>query len=98
MLASLHGTEPATYVPNVWVPLVFDRYTKINLLPRYHSAIVPVLGVLDSEGEGHVEIQVGKLHGRGFWVGRTIHHAYILLDEKLPVTFVSNAVALTILP
>ncbi len=37
-------------------------------------------GFLDSEGQAHVEIKVSRLLGRGFWVGRTIHHAYIVLD------------------
>ncbi|HUR28651.1 MAG TPA: integrin alpha, partial [Planctomycetota bacterium] len=98
MLGSLHGTEPGFDMQGVHVPLVIDSYLQHNLLPHFPSAIVPVLGILDAEGVGHVEIQVSKLHGRGAWVGRTIHHAYIVLGEGCSVKFASNAVPLKILP
>ncbi|HTF88878.1 MAG TPA: hypothetical protein VK843_10750 [Planctomycetota bacterium] len=98
MLGSLHGTEPGFNLNNVHVPLVLDSYTLLNLIPHHPSAIVPVVGILDSEGMAHVEIQVSRLHGRGFWVGRTIHHAFVLPHKKKPLTFASNAVGLTIIP
>jgi hypothetical protein len=96
MLGSLSGTEPGFDVNGVHVPLVIDPYLRINLLPRYPSAIVPVLGVLDARGEAHVEIQAARLHGRGFWVGRTIHHAFVVLDQNRTVLFASNPVGVTI--
>jgi len=98
MLASLHGSVPGFYLNDVHVPLVYDRFTWLNLIPQRPSAIVPVAGILDAEGEAHVEIQVSRLHGRGFWVGRTLHHAFVLQDEQGRVTFASNAVGLTIMP
>jgi hypothetical protein len=35
MMGSLSGTQPGFTVDHVHVPLVFDRYTAINLLPNY---------------------------------------------------------------
>jgi hypothetical protein len=96
VMGSLHGTEPGFTMDKVKIPLAFDAYTAINLLPRYPSAIVPVTGVLDKEGEARIEIRAKLLHGRGFWVGRTIHHAFVVLDKKSNVIFASNAVRVKI--
>jgi hypothetical protein len=96
MMGSVHGTHPGFTMNKVKVPLAFDAYTANNLLPRYRSPIVPVTGVLDKQGEAHVEIRGKLLHGRGHWVGKTIHHAFVVLDKKGNVIFASNAVSVKI--
>ncbi len=96
MMGSLSGTQPGFMLDHVHVPLRFDRYTAINLLPCYPSPIEPVMGVLDSNGEAHVEIDAERMHGRAFWVGQTIHHAFIVLDRKHKAVFASNAVRVKI--
>jgi len=96
MMGSLSGTQPGFTIDHVHVPLEFDAYTAVNLLPRHRSAIEPVMGTLDKDGEAHVEIEAKHLHGRGFWIGRTIHHAFVVLDKKEKVVFASNAVPVRI--
>jgi len=69
---------------------------KLSDIKTKLAALQTAAKALDSKGEARVDIQGKRLNGRGFWVGKTIHHAYVLLDKKNLVTFASNAVAVTI--
>lgn len=96
VLGSLSGTEPGFDVGTVHVPIVRDRYFRASLLLPWLAPIVPLFGVLDENGEASTEFKASRLHGKGFWVGRTLHHAYVVFGGRRSVVFASNAVPVTI--
>lgn len=96
VLGSMSGTEPGFDVGTVHVPLVRDRYFRASLLLPWLAPIVPMFGELDENGEARTSFEASRLHGKGFWVGRTLHHAYLVFGGCRSVVFASNAVPVTI--
>jgi len=98
MLGSSHGTEPGFDLGLVHVPLQFDRYTRVSLCAPRIAPIAPVYGELSADGSAEVEFHVSRLRPPVFWVGRTLHHAYLVLGDTRAPIYASNPVAVTILP
>jgi hypothetical protein len=98
MLGTFHGTEPGFQLGLVHVPLERDRYMRVSLCVPWMAPIVPVYGQLSADGTAEVEFRASSLRPPVFWTGRTLHHAYVVLgDTRMPM-FVSNAVAVSLVP
>ncbi|HVS11991.1 MAG TPA: integrin alpha, partial [Planctomycetota bacterium] len=98
MLGTFHGTEPGFQLGLVHVPLERDRYMRVSLCVPWMAPIVPVCGQLSADGTAEVEFRASLLRPPVFWTGRTLHHAYVVLgDTRMPI-FVSNAVAVSLVP
>lgn len=96
VLGTLNGTTPGFDVGNVHVPIVRDRYFRASLLMPWFAPIVPIFGHLDANGEASTSFEASRLFGKGYWVGRTVHHAYVVFSPGRSVVFASNAVPVTI--
>lgn len=96
LVGTLSGTQPGTPYGTVVAPINVDNYTLTLLTNPSVQALFGSIGVLDGQGRGTAQVPVPP----GFKVGGgvTAHHAFITLPLTKPVDFVSNAVALFVLP
>lgn len=95
-LGSGSGTEPGFTLFGVHVPLTPDRYMRANLVCPWGSALQPMTGRLDAQG---LETAVFRLERRHkAWIGKTFHHAYVVLGPRCRPVFSSVAVSVTIVP
>lgn len=96
LAGSLSGTQPGIPIGSVVVPLNLDNYMLTLLNNPSIQALYHSIGVLNGQGMSTAQIPVPP----GFKVGLgiTAHHAFITLPLDKPVEFVSNPVALFVLP
>ncbi len=95
-LGSASGTTPG-FAPNgIHVPLNPDRFMLAGLISPGFSALAPVSGLLDAAGASSSDLRLERRHRA--WIGRTFHHAYVVLDGRCRPTFASNPVSVTIAP
>ncbi len=96
-LASAHGTDPGFDWSGLHVPLNRDRMMRAWLHIPHHAPIQPARGELDASAGATAVFRVPKCGAR-LWIGRTIHHAYVVLSAPRTPVFVSNAVSVTVVP
>lgn len=95
-LGSASGVEPGFSSFGVHVPLNPDRYLRAGLISAGISPLEPVSGFLDEAARATAAFQVERRH-RG-WIGRTYHHAYVVLETRCRPVYASVAVPVTIAP
>ena len=95
-LGSGSGTAPGFSAFGVHVPLNPDRYMRAGLICPGISALEPVSGRLDQDARAAATFQLERRHRS--WIGKTFHHAYVVLDQRCRPVFSSVAVPVTIAP
>lgn len=94
LLGTFSGTSPGMSIYGSTMPLNFDSYTAFVLANPNSGVLARSKGLLDSFGRAQSTVVVpGNLASL---VSFTMHHAYVLVGP--PPAFVSNAVALKLLP
>ena len=82
MLGSLSGTAPGVPFGTLTIPLVVDAYTTSLLADPNGSLLSPVIGVLDSDGEGSSSFTVPSSLLPLSLVGTPIHHTFLTLTAS----------------
>lgn len=96
LVGTLSGTQPGTPYGTVVAPINVDSYTLKLLTNPALQSLFGSIGVLD--GQGRATAQVPVPAGLNVGAGVTAHHAFLTLPLTKPVDFVSNAVALFVVP
>ncbi|MBL8860724.1 MAG: FG-GAP repeat protein [Planctomycetes bacterium] len=96
MLGSGSGTSPGFHVLGLHVPLNRDRYLLGLAVAPGCTPLDPAFGRLDETGRAVSAFRLDRRHRP--WIGRTFHHAYVVLDERCRPRFASVPVAVTIAP
>lgn len=96
VLGSASGTNPGFAPFGLHVPLNPDPYMRASLFAPGFRAISPVCGRLDDAARGAATFQVERRHRS--WIGRTFHHAYVVLGDRCKPVFASVAVEVTVAP
>jgi hypothetical protein len=94
LLGSVSGTSPGTPLPggSVILPLNWDTFTSLVVLYANTPIFHDFLGVLDSQGSGKAQLNLGPVPG---YAGSVLYFAYAL---NKPWDFVSNPVKIEIVP
>jgi len=94
MLGTFAGTTPGLNLANgMHLPLNPSYYLTFTITNRNTALLSNSLGVLD--GNGHATATFHLPHVPPSVAGLVLHHAYLLLQ---PIDFISNPVALTLVP
>ena len=100
----MSGTAPGLSVDAFVLPLNLDAYLLFTLEDANGGPLVNTFGTLSAEGTNPLPVSFELPAGLDpALAGSTLHHAYLVLDvTTVPgspfVSFVSNAVPLTLLP
>jgi hypothetical protein len=89
---------PGFDVGGFHVPLNPDAYFLILLRRPRQGPLDPARGFLDENGEAEVELSLTRPWRLPRLIGRTFHHAFVVLDDESRLAFVSNAVPCAIVP
>ncbi len=95
-LGSASGTAPGFSLFGLHVPLNPDSYMRSGLFCAGLSPLQPLTGRLNDDAQASARFELSR-RGRA-WIGRTFHHAYIVLDRRARPVFVSIAVPVTVGP
>lgn len=98
LLGSLSGSQPALPLGLVDLPLVFDAYTEFTLAYPNSAFLPNSLGQLDAYGRANAALVLPAGTAQNF-VGHTVHHAYLVLDQvTLELETASNPTPLLLAP
>jgi hypothetical protein len=98
VFGSATGTHPGLPVGTALVPLQFDVYSLYLLDISIAPPLAPVFGLLDANGRATSVFALAGGATPASFVGRTLHHAFVVFDPFLGLDFVSNAVAVELAP
>ena len=97
-LGTLSGTEPGFQHSGWTIPINPDLYTAILVCQPQLSPIAPLRGHLDGSGKATATFELVRRWRSAPVVGRTFHHAFVVLDGHGGLEFVSNPVGVTVRP
>lgn len=90
MIGTTEGLSASTVVQSFTVPLS-PQGIYFEMMARGTSPFIqPLIGTLDAEGKGEAEFSLPS--SRPGLEGLVFHHAFVVLDDKADLLFVSNPV------
>ena len=90
LLGSLSGTDPATPVGSVALPLVVDAYTNLLLNSPGAAPLSPVVGLLDDQGRASAQLVVPPGQFPVSILLTPANHAFVSFDAAGNTVFASN--------
>lgn len=90
------GTAPGFSRHGIHLALNPDRYMLAGMLCPKLSPLAPMSGRLDATAQAEATFQLARQHRA--WIGRTFHHAYVVLGKRCRPVYASVSVPVTIVP
>jgi hypothetical protein len=98
VLGTLGGTAPGTPFGTLTLPLDGDRYFNKTAKLYAFGTLTPPQGLLDAGGRATVSFRPPGSASAAWLVGRTFHHAAVVLDTQGNTLETTNAWPVTIVP